>query len=437
MSLSSSQPTGALDSNLSKQPLAGPFIMLALIGLVISAVLLYHHVELSGGFQVAPSACAIGEHFDCDKVAKSDFAEFGGVPVASYALLFYVAVFALAVIARHKIRAGSAAVLESLSALSFISLLPSLGLLAISLFSIKSLCVYCLVLDATNIALALVSVRSLGGAIGVSSLARGVKHSVRYLVTAFSHPTAAMLVLTFVAFAAVVYRTPDLLRDKYFQPRQQERFKAEDFVISAWLSQWQSATKSSLPPLVARGDGLNADFFRGAKNPEIAVVEFADYQCSHCMRAAKVVHDLAERFGDRVQFVFKNYPLDSNCNAGVALSRHEYGCHAAVMARCAGEQNRELFWDMHDALFDLTLWNSINLEQLPEQLGLDQARFASCMESEEVWNRVRADVATGSAAGVKATPTFFIVQGDRQLLAPAFPVLGRLLERLLVNEKSD
>lgn len=423
-----------LKSLSARQPLPGPFIALAGIGAVVSAVLIYHHVELVGGFQVGPSVCAIGEHFDCDKVSRSAYAELFGIPVASFALWFYLILFGLALGTRNAIRAGDEGVLSVFLSASLVSLIPSAFLLYVSIFNIGSLCMYCLLLDCTNVMLAIVSVRTLRNKSLPGLCYRGLVEILKFVFVtpwARSERQAKTIGVYFgtVVVSALIFSVPGYLESAYFMPRKKVRMKAEDIILDGWFKKW-GATAPASSTLVDRGAGLKADFLRGKPNAELTVVEFADFQCGFCMKASKVVHQLLEKYGDRVAFVFKNFPLDSSCNAGVVHTRHEFGCRAAVMARCAGEQGSEFFWDMHDALFDLPIWTDYTLEQLPDQLGLDQPRFKSCMASSEVWDRIREDVAQAKALNVESTPTFFILQEGRQLQAPPFTMLDRLLERL-------
>lgn len=59
-----------------------------------------------------------------------------------------------------------------------------------------------------------------------------------------------------------------------------------------------------------------------------------------------------------------NYPQDISCNANMQQPGHLYACKAAVMARCAGAQDR--FWEMHDAIFALPELSVIALDALPD-----------------------------------------------------------------------
>jgi vitamin-K-epoxide reductase (warfarin-sensitive) len=88
--------------------------LLALAGVVVSSVSLYHHYGTS-----ATSYCDIGENFNCDIVNRSTFSTVAGVPVALIGITGYLVVLTLATLFRNY--AGSAALLGmgSLGGLAF------------------------------------------------------------------------------------------------------------------------------------------------------------------------------------------------------------------------------------------------------------------------------------------------------------------------------
>src|SRR5262245_28018939 len=78
---------------------------------------------------------------------------------------------------------------------------------------------------------------------------------------------------------------------------------------------------------------------RGPANAPIELIEFADFQCPYCQAATPTVKRVLEQYGDRVRFVYRNYPLPS----------HPHAIPAAEAAQCANEQGQ--FWPYHDKLF--------------------------------------------------------------------------------------
>lgn len=141
----------------------------------------------------------------------------------------------------------------------------------------------------------------------------------------------------------------------------------------------------------------------GPKGAPVKVVEFADFQCPFCKRAEDTVKAMREKYGDKVQLVFMDFPL----------SFHQHAMQAASAARCAGEQDK--FWQYHDALFaDQSKLAPADLKATAKKLGLDTAKFDACLDKGTYDAAIQQDVAEGRKLNVTGTPTFFI--DGRQLV---------------------
>ena len=140
------------------------------------------------------------------------------------------------------------------------------------------------------------------------------------------------------------------------------------------------------------------DHVRGAPDAAVTLVEYGDYECPYCGRAAPVVQELLDRFDGRLRFVFRHLPLtDVHPNAALA----------AQAAEAAGAQGR--FWEMHDLLFaNQDALDVASLRRHAARLGLDADQFEADLREGRHAGRVAQDVNTAEEAGVAGTPTFFI-----------------------------
>ena len=161
------------------------------------------------------------------------------------------------------------------------------------------------------------------------------------------------------------------------------------------------------------------DFALGPEDATVSIVAFSDFECPYCQDANVELVSIHERYPDDVQIVFKNYPLDISCNANMRQPRHLYACKAAVMARCAGAQDR--FWDMHDAIFALPELSVSALDVLSDEIGLSADLFTACVASGDVMRDLQADIDQGEMLGVTGTPAVFI-NGRRMSLFRALSV---------------
>jgi uncharacterized membrane protein len=86
----------------------------ALAGVAVSSVSLYHHFSRS-----KTSFCDIGETFNCDLVNRSSYSTVLGVPVALIGILGYLFILALTTIYREKAETPAMLLIVSVAGLGF------------------------------------------------------------------------------------------------------------------------------------------------------------------------------------------------------------------------------------------------------------------------------------------------------------------------------
>jgi protein-disulfide isomerase len=140
------------------------------------------------------------------------------------------------------------------------------------------------------------------------------------------------------------------------------------------------------------------DHIQGPSEAPVTLVEYGDYECPYCGAAYPIVKQVQSRMGDRLRFVFRNFPITTS---------HPHAEQAAEAAEAAGAHGT--FWEMHDLLYE----NQQHLEQsdlrrYAEQLGLDGREFDEELARHAHADRVREDFMSGVRSGVNGTPTFYI-----------------------------
>lgn len=167
---------------------------------------------------------------------------------------------------------------------------------------------------------------------------------------------------------------------------------------------------------------VRPDSHRTSTAPDGAVtfVEFLDFECPSCAAAYPAVEQLRVEFGDRVQFVVRQFPLPGHANA----------VPAAVAAEAAGQQGA--FDEMAEFLFRTQPeWGgrdddqSATFRAFAQALDLDLAAYDAAVADPAVLQRVQRDQADGIAAGVGGTPTFFL--DDRLVGEATFEQLRGML----------
>jgi protein-disulfide isomerase len=175
---------------------------------------------------------------------------------------------------------------------------------------------------------------------------------------------------------------------------------------------------------------------RGNRDAKVVVVNYDDFECPFCSRVHETIFpELFKEYGDRVAFIYKDYPL---------AEIHPWAIQAAVDANCLAAENNDAYWEFADYLH--ANQGEVNsgkgredkfatLDRLAMQQGqkhkLDAAKLQSCIKAQNE-DAVRASVKEGETLGVDATPTLFIngQEADGALPASEFRSLfDRALEQ--------
>jgi protein-disulfide isomerase len=137
--------------------------------------------------------------------------------------------------------------------------------------------------------------------------------------------------------------------------------------------------------------------FRGPADARITVVEFSDFECPFCSKAAAKIEAIRQAYPKDLRLVYKQYPLSSHPNARIAAE-------AALAA-----QAQDKFWPMHDKLFaNSNQLSRETIDKIGKEVGLDMDKFQADLRSGKIAEIIKKDVADGDKADVDSTPTIFI-----------------------------
>jgi protein-disulfide isomerase len=181
---------------------------------------------------------------------------------------------------------------------------------------------------------------------------------------------------------------------------------------------------------------LNGRPTRGNGKAKVVAVNYDDFECPFCSRMHQTLFpDLLKEYGDRVVFIYKDFPL---------AEIHPWATHAAVNANCLAAQNPDAYWAFadyihanqkdvnaeksHDAQF--AALDRMAVEQ-GQKHSVDSTKLQACIKAQQDDN-VKASVHEGEALGVEATPTMFI-NGEKVDGALPIAELRAILDRALVQ----
>jgi protein-disulfide isomerase len=134
-----------------------------------------------------------------------------------------------------------------------------------------------------------------------------------------------------------------------------------------------------------------------------------------------LIREVAAAYPEKIRVIFKNLPMDFHPHAILA--------HEAALA--AGVEGK--FWEMHDLILsNQSALTRADLLSYAKRLGLDAARFASRLDSEESRAVIAGDLAEAKTRGVFGAPAFFV--NDKRL--DGVQPVGRFKE-VIQNELSQ
>lgn len=147
------------------------------------------------------------------------------------------------------------------------------------------------------------------------------------------------------------------------------------------------------------------DKVKGAEDPVVTIIEYADFQCPACGAFSPIVAQLVENYPDHVQVVYRHFPLN-----GI----HPNAQKAAEAAELAADQGK--FWEFHDALFaDQEAWGGLTAVNFRDYLietatavGLDADQFATDFDNGKYADYVTASEQEAVALGLTGTPSVIL-----------------------------
>ncbi|MEO5969255.1 MAG: thioredoxin domain-containing protein [Bdellovibrionia bacterium] len=148
----------------------------------------------------------------------------------------------------------------------------------------------------------------------------------------------------------------------------------------------------------------------GKADATVNVVEFSDFQCPFCSRAAETVDLLKKKYGGKIKLTFRQFPLPM----------HKDARPASEASMCVNDQSADKFWKFHDLAFkNQDKLDKASLEKYAKDSGADVKKFNECLDGKKFADAVQKDVEYGEKIGVKSTPTFFV---NGQLVSGAVPI---------------
>jgi len=175
------------------------------------------------------------------------------------------------------------------------------------------------------------------------------------------------------------------------------------------------------------------DHLLGAADAPLTLIEYSDFECPYCKRFHPTAKALLEALPQRVNWVYRHFPLDF----------HNPGARAqAEASECVAELGgNEAFWRFTDTIYERTQSGGEGfprdaLAPLAGEVGVDVEAFRACIDSGRHREAVDEDLAGGIKAGIRGTPGIILLDnrtGEVEVIGGAVPLeeLRRRVDGLL------
>ena len=349
------------------------------LGALTSGYLLWVHATVRSGAAADSGLCrALGDGFACAPAATSSYAMLLGLPIALWALGFYIAVAAGALLTPQLSRFRGN--VSGLAVFGFAAAcLYSLILGWVSLTQLDAVCPGCLLLYAVNGA---------GLASSWLWLGAGPWAAVGRL-WAHKHTLVAQPALWSMVGVAVVTMAAGQALLAWQQPGATGPSAQQ---AAAVAQQFRQQPVVEAPEL--RASGVPS---KGPRDAPVAIVEFSDFQCPYCARLSQVLARLHRRFPQTLRIEYRHLPLPIHAHA-------ETAARASI---CAAQQDK--FWPLHDVFFaNHHTLDPKSIRRLAGEVGLEPAWLTRCMRSERTDAKLARDARAANALGLRGSPSFFV-----------------------------
>lgn len=352
------------------------------------------------------SFCDISAFFNCDNSAFSLIAKIFDVPLGYFGI-------AIGLASLMGIIFPSAAFERTNLFLNFFNVLGIVGLIFISVFVLKSVCLFCLAYYLFSfINFWLYSRYGIDTEKGF--IRRHLQPNIRFLF--------GIGLLTLIG-ALNIYAF------------HQAKIEAQGGgVANRIVQQYFNLPKVKNPSIISPYYTVQAT--ENFEDAPIRIVEWADFQCPDCLKLRNDLEDLKEEFGDKMNIVFQFFPLDGKCNSAQEKNRHPQACDLSFMAA----YDPSKFLAIHDEIFDN--FNKVRdtdwIKNLAQKYGVEDA-----ITDENTIKIVTDIIDTGKeykptsdqfTFGIRSTPTMII--NERMVIGTLPKVQLRAILQAILDLKS-
>jgi protein-disulfide isomerase len=194
-------------------------------------------------------------------------------------------------------------------------------------------------------------------------------------------------------------------------PARSAAFDRPPLAFEKYVADWREQPQLSLPP-------DKQAWVLGPEDAGVEIVMWGDYQESGTTEADAIIRALVAGRSD-VQYRYRQYPFNSDCNPNIETRRHPQACRAALAAEAAGHlAGNDGYWEMHVWLMEnRQRFSDGALRTAATELGFDANALFAAMEQDDLQANILDDIRAGKRLprlrhgmprGIYGVPTIFV-----------------------------
>jgi protein-disulfide isomerase len=168
----------------------------------------------------------------------------------------------------------------------------------------------------------------------------------------------------------------------------------------------------------------SSDHVLGAKNADIVMISYSDFQCPYCQNWHPTFNSLVEKYADQITFAYRHFSLGFS-----------YSDKLAQASECVAEYgDEEAFWKFTDTLYEKLQDQSVyttegessvitddSILTIAANSGASLSQVKTCLETQEKADVITKMMSGAKAAGIGGTPSTIIIskEAGRELVPGA------------------
>tara|TARA_R110000868_G_scaffold391211_1_gene661141 strand:- start:1187 stop:1960 length:774 start_codon:yes stop_codon:yes gene_type:complete len=225
----------------------------------------------------------------------------------------------------------------------------------------------------------------------------------KILATAALVPAlTVMATASYAAFSASQQKEIQGMIDSYLQKNPKVIISA----LQSYQQQQMQDAEQTIKKTQKEASQYVKDLFHNANDPvagnpkgSVTVVEFFDYQCTHCVSMTPVIVDLIKS-DPNVRVVFKEFPIRGSLS--------DFASRAALAAKAQGK-----YLPFHEELMKTKQpYTEASILTAAKTVGLNLEQLKKDMNSSEVKTQIEGTIKLAQELKLLGTPAFFIGKTD-------------------------